>query len=70
MPSFPSLSELISSVTTGEYERLRPMKWVDIVNALTWAHISDAEFIAAAKKLGALHVHAARTLIKKDFEAD
>jgi len=41
------------------------MKWVDIVNALTWAHISDAEFIAAAKKLGALHVHAARTLIKK-----
>jgi len=46
------------------------MKWVDIVNALTWAHISDAEFIAAAKKLGALHVHAARTLIKKDFEVD
>jgi hypothetical protein len=44
------------------------MKWLDIVNAWTWAHISDADFIAAAEQLGALHVHAARTLIKKDFE--
>jgi hypothetical protein len=44
------------------------MKWLNIVNAWTWAHISDAEFIAAAELLGALHVHAARSLIKKDFE--
>jgi hypothetical protein len=44
------------------------MKWLDIVNAWTWAHISDAEFIAAAEQLGALHVHAVRTLIKKDVE--
>ena len=44
------------------------MKWLDIVKAWTWARISDAEFIAAAELQGALHVHAARTLIKKDFE--
>ena len=44
------------------------MKWLDIVNAWTWPHISDAEFIAAAEQLGAVHVHAARTLIQKDFE--
>jgi hypothetical protein len=43
------------------------MKWLDIVNAWTWARISDAEFIAVAELLGTLHVHAARTLIK-DFE--
>jgi len=43
---------------------------VSIVNAWTWAHISDAEFVAAAEKLGASHVHAARTLIRKDLEAD
>ena len=41
------------------------MKWLDIVNAWTWPHISDAEFIAAAELLGPLHVHAARTLIQK-----
>jgi len=46
------------------------MKWLDIVNAWTWAHISDAEFVAAAEKLGASHVQAARTLIRKDLEAD
>jgi hypothetical protein len=44
------------------------MKWLDMVNAWTWAHISDVEFLAAAEQLGALHVHAARTLIQKDFE--
>jgi hypothetical protein len=44
------------------------MKGLDILDAWTWARISDAEFIAAAELQGALHVHAARTLIKKDFE--
>jgi len=44
------------------------MKWLAILNAWTWAHISDAEFLAEAEKLGALHVHAARTLIQKDVE--
>ena len=44
------------------------MEWLDMVNAWTWAHISDAEFLAAAEQLGALHVHAARTLIREDFE--
>ena len=44
------------------------MKWLDMVNAWTWAHISDDAFLAAAEQLGALHVHAARTLIQKDFE--
>jgi hypothetical protein len=46
------------------------MKWLHIVNAWTWAHISDAEFIAAAQQLGALHLHAARTLIQKDLEVN
>jgi hypothetical protein len=44
------------------------MKWLDMVNAWTWAHISDAAFLAAAEQLGALHVYAARTLIQKDVE--
>ena len=54
--------------TNGRPRKIRPMKWLDIVNAWTWAHISDAEFISAAEQLGAVHVHAARTLIQKDFE--
>jgi hypothetical protein len=44
------------------------MKWLNIVNAWTWAYISDVEFIAAAEQLGASYVHAARTLIQSDFE--
>jgi hypothetical protein len=44
------------------------MKWLEILHAWTWAHISDAEFIAAAERLGALHVYAARTLIQKDLQ--
>ena len=44
------------------------MIWLDMVNAWTWAHISDAEFLAASEQLGALHVHVARILIQKDFE--
>jgi hypothetical protein len=44
------------------------MKWLEILNAWTWAYISDAEFVAAAEQLGALHFHAARTLIQRDLE--
>jgi hypothetical protein len=44
------------------------MKWLEILNAWTWAYISDAEFVAAAERLGASHVHAARTLIQRDLE--
>lgn len=45
------------------------MKWPEIFNAWPWAHISDAEFAAAAEQLGALHhVHATRTLIQRDLE--
>jgi hypothetical protein len=43
------------------------MKWLEILHAW-WAYISDAEFVAAAERLGALHVHAARTLIQRDLE--
>jgi len=44
------------------------MKWLEILNAWTRAYISDAEFVAAAEQLGALHVHAARTLFQRDLE--
>jgi len=44
------------------------MNWLEILHAWTWAYISDAEFVAAAERLGASHVHAARTLIQRDLE--
>jgi len=44
------------------------MKWREILHAWTWAYMSDAEFVAAAERLGALHVHAARTFIQRDLE--
>jgi len=44
------------------------MKWLEILHAWTRAYISDAEFIAAAERLGALHVCAARTLIQRDLQ--
>jgi len=44
------------------------MKWREILHAWTWAYMSDAEFVAAAERLGALRVHAARTLIQRDLE--